>query len=178
MTRPTPHGASRLVQTMFAWSVKNGCAPSRHCRGAKVYGHTTSAMHDNTYTSPPLNLDCFAGPIPMFVRVYSGPREKVWQYEAWRIYRKQCFCKGATRPQSKPCRRTFPTYPDRKCRRTLSGAPPRLLELQEAIKTMLWTEPGQTSWASLEKCSIIQYIHIAQSEKPRCLFHPTTRFVS
>ena len=52
-TRPTPHGASRLVQAMFAWSVKTRCAPSRHCRDARVYGHTTTAMHDTEYTPPP-----------------------------------------------------------------------------------------------------------------------------
>ena len=25
-------------------------APSWHCRGARVYGHTTTAMHDREYT--------------------------------------------------------------------------------------------------------------------------------
>ena len=45
-TRRTRHGASRLVYTMSAWSVKTGRAPSRHCRDARVYGHTTSTMHD------------------------------------------------------------------------------------------------------------------------------------
>ena len=44
-THRTLHGASRLVQAMSAWSVKAGCATSRHCRNAKVYGHTTTAMH-------------------------------------------------------------------------------------------------------------------------------------
>ena len=27
--------------------------PSRHCRDARVYGHTTTAMHDNECTLPP-----------------------------------------------------------------------------------------------------------------------------
>ena len=36
---------------MLAWSVKTRRAPSRHCRDARVYGHTTTAMHDNEYTS-------------------------------------------------------------------------------------------------------------------------------
>ena len=36
-TRPPPHGASRLVQAMCAWSVKTRHAPSRHFRGAGVY---------------------------------------------------------------------------------------------------------------------------------------------
>ena len=49
-TRRTPHGASRLVLAMSAWSVKTRRAPSRHCRDARVYGHTTTAMHDNEYT--------------------------------------------------------------------------------------------------------------------------------
>ena len=40
-TRRTPHGASkRLVQAMFAWLVKSRRPPSRHCRNARVYGHT------------------------------------------------------------------------------------------------------------------------------------------
>ena len=46
-TRSTPHGASRLVYAMSAWSVKTGRAPSRHCRDARVYAHTITAMHDN-----------------------------------------------------------------------------------------------------------------------------------
>ena len=46
-TRPTPYGASRLVQPMFAWSVKTRRAPpSRHGRHARVYGQTATAMHD------------------------------------------------------------------------------------------------------------------------------------
>ena len=53
-TRQTPHGASRLVPAMSAWSVKTRCAPSRHCKDARVYGHTTTtAMHDNEYPLPP-----------------------------------------------------------------------------------------------------------------------------
>ena len=51
-TRRTPHGASRLVLAMYAWSVKTRHAPSRHCRDARVYGHTTTAMHD--VNTPPL----------------------------------------------------------------------------------------------------------------------------
>ena len=41
----TPHGASRLVQAMSAWLVKTRRAPSQHSRDARVYGHTTTAMH-------------------------------------------------------------------------------------------------------------------------------------
>ena len=52
-TRPTPHGASQiLVQATPVWSVKTRRAPSRHCRDATVYGHTTAAM-DVTSTPPP-----------------------------------------------------------------------------------------------------------------------------
>ena len=35
------------------WSVKPRRASSRHCRDARFYGHTTTAMHDNEYTPPP-----------------------------------------------------------------------------------------------------------------------------
>ena len=53
-TRRTPHRASQgLVQAMSAWSVKARHAPSRHCRDARVYGHTTTAMRDIEYTPPP-----------------------------------------------------------------------------------------------------------------------------
>ena len=48
-TRRTPHGASRLVLAMSAWSVKTRRALSWHCRDARVYGHTTTAMHDIEY---------------------------------------------------------------------------------------------------------------------------------
>ena len=60
-TRSTPHGASRLVRAMSAWSVKTRHAPSRHCRGARVYGHTTTAMHDNEYTTPPIETALIPG---------------------------------------------------------------------------------------------------------------------
>ena len=47
-----PHGASRLVLAVSAWSVKTRRAPSRHCRDARrVHGHTTTAMHDSEFTS-------------------------------------------------------------------------------------------------------------------------------
>ena len=53
-TRRTPHGASRLVQAMSAWSVKTLRGPSRQCRDARVYGHTTTTVHDNEHTHTPL----------------------------------------------------------------------------------------------------------------------------
>ena len=53
-TRPTPRGASRLVRAMFAWSVKARRAPSRHCKDARVHGHTTTVKHDMITPHPPL----------------------------------------------------------------------------------------------------------------------------
>ena len=50
--RRTPHSASRLVQAMSAWSVKARHDPSRYSRDARVYGHTTTAMHKLS-TPPP-----------------------------------------------------------------------------------------------------------------------------
>ena len=52
-TRRTPHGASRLEQAMSAWLVKTRRAPSRHSRDARVYGHTTTAMHKLSTPLPP-----------------------------------------------------------------------------------------------------------------------------
>ena len=43
--RRTPHGASRLVQAMPAWLVKTRRALSRQSSDARVYDHTTTAMH-------------------------------------------------------------------------------------------------------------------------------------
>ena len=56
-TRRTPHGASRLVQAISAWLVKTRRAPSRHSRDARVYGHTTKAMHKLSTPPPPPRLD-------------------------------------------------------------------------------------------------------------------------
>ena len=56
--RLTALRASRkLVST---WSVKTRRALSRHCRGAKVYGHTTTAVHGmGTPPSSALSLSRF-----------------------------------------------------------------------------------------------------------------------
>ena len=54
-------------QAMSAGSVKTRRAPSRHCRDAKVYGHTTATMHNtrvyghtttamHTTTPPPIDF--------------------------------------------------------------------------------------------------------------------------
>ena len=52
-TRRTPHGASRLVQATSAWLVKTRRALSRRSRHARVYSHTTTAMHKLS-NPPPL----------------------------------------------------------------------------------------------------------------------------
>ena len=51
-THRTPDGASRLLDAMFAWSVKTRRAPSRIRRDASVYSHMTTGMHDNEYPPP------------------------------------------------------------------------------------------------------------------------------
>ena len=51
-TRRTPHGSSRLVQALSAWLMKTRCAPSRHSRDARVYGHTTAVMHKLSFPPP------------------------------------------------------------------------------------------------------------------------------
>ena len=52
-TRRTTNGASRLAKAMSAWLVKTRRAPSRHSRDARVYGHTTTGMHE--LSTPPIN---------------------------------------------------------------------------------------------------------------------------
>ena len=51
--RRTPHGALRLVQAMSAWLVKTRRVRSRHGGDARVYGHTTTAMHKLSTPPPP-----------------------------------------------------------------------------------------------------------------------------
>ena len=55
-TRRTSQCASRLVQAMSAWSLKTRRAPNRRCRNARVYGRTTTAMHDTSASPPPSSL--------------------------------------------------------------------------------------------------------------------------
>ena len=52
-TRQAPHGASRLVHAMSACSMKTRHAPSRHCRNARVNGHTTTAVREMSTPHPP-----------------------------------------------------------------------------------------------------------------------------
>ena len=47
---------ARLVQAMSASSAKTRRAPSRHYRDARVYDHTTTAMHENEYPPPPAKI--------------------------------------------------------------------------------------------------------------------------
>ena len=47
MTRPIPpHGASRLVHAMSAWSAKTRRVQPRRCENVKVYGLKPMAMHE------------------------------------------------------------------------------------------------------------------------------------
>ena len=55
-TSRTPHGASGLVQAMSSWLVKTRRAPSRHSRDARVYGHTTTAMHKLSTHTPSFHV--------------------------------------------------------------------------------------------------------------------------
>ena len=84
-TRPTPHGVSRLVQAMYAWSVKTRRAPFRHFGGSRVYGHTTTAMHDMSTCTPPVLND--VSTTPFTSRVISRPhmrdRELFTQCNTW-----------------------------------------------------------------------------------------------
>ena len=65
-TRRTAHGASRLVQAMSAWLMKTRRAPSRHSRDARIYGHTTTAMHKLSLHPAPLVLPGSTGQFYQF----------------------------------------------------------------------------------------------------------------
>ena len=54
-TRRTPRGTSRLVLAMSTWSVKARRPPSRRCGDERVYGHTTTPIDENEYTTPPVS---------------------------------------------------------------------------------------------------------------------------
>ena len=45
------------------WSVKTRHAPSQHCRDERVYGHTTTAMHELEYISP-IEYTPYSPPLP------------------------------------------------------------------------------------------------------------------
>ena len=42
-----------VVGVMSAWSAKIRRAPCRHCSDARVYGHTTTAVHNRSAPPPP-----------------------------------------------------------------------------------------------------------------------------
>ena len=72
-TRRTPHGASRVVQALSAWSVTTRHTPFRYCRDARVYvySHTTTTTHDNAYTTAALLPDPTRAVPPPFVIEYT-----------------------------------------------------------------------------------------------------------
>ena len=53
-TSPTLHSGVRLVQAMSAWSVKTRRTPIRRCWDVRVYGHTTTTVHDVSTSLPPV----------------------------------------------------------------------------------------------------------------------------
>ena len=91
-TRRTSHGASRLVQAMSAWLVKTRRAPSRYRRGARIYGHTTKAMHKLSIPPPPRASSLLFSCSPLFVACI--------RYAPWRerrsIRARTCPCLWAT----------------------------------------------------------------------------------
>ena len=52
-TRPTSHGASRLMQSMSAWSGKTRRAPSLYCSDARVYDMTIRLRSCMMSSTPP-----------------------------------------------------------------------------------------------------------------------------
>ena len=77
-TRRTPSSTSRWVQAMSAWSVKPRHAPFRHSRDARVYVHTTTAMHKYRVPHP------FPPPPPPLRHPARFPRRF---YSTFRIYK-------------------------------------------------------------------------------------------
>ena len=83
-TRRPPLGASRLVQAMSAWCVKTRRAPSRHSRDARVYSHTTTAMHKLS-TPPPRYRSLAHSPFPpLKFQKTNGTVERRWWIEELR----------------------------------------------------------------------------------------------
>ena len=56
-TRPTPHGASRLVEATSACSVKTRRVPSLLYRDARAYDNKTTTMHDISTPPPPVKRE-------------------------------------------------------------------------------------------------------------------------
>ena len=63
---------------MSAWLVKTRRAPSRHSRGARVYGHTTTAMHKlSTPPPPPSSVLPTLVETPLCVFSYGYDRDRI-----------------------------------------------------------------------------------------------------
>ena len=108
-TRRTLHGASRLVQAIPAWLVKTRRAPSRHSRDARVYGHTTTAMHTlSTHPAPaiPSNTLCYPPPprlilpplLPAFPRTALLTVQPRWRRRGLRASKPRYRCSSAKHP--------------------------------------------------------------------------------
>ena len=107
----TSRFASRLVQAVSAWSLKTRRAPSRHCRDTRVYGHTTTAMHDIEYTpparapSPPSTARCLV-PAELGANRFSafrgGIADRSRKWLAHTVYKT-----NTTNPEHKPTRATL-----------------------------------------------------------------------
>ena len=72
-TRRTPHGASRLVQAMFSWSVKTRRAPSRPCGDARVSMYGTTDYSHGPYDHPPPSTPHLYGVQPTAMHEMSTP---------------------------------------------------------------------------------------------------------
>ena len=75
-TRRIPHGKSRLVQAMSAWSVKTRRAPHRHSRDARVYDHTVYRHTWHIVSSAPIRPDSF---IRLCLVVGAFPRRSAFE---------------------------------------------------------------------------------------------------
>ena len=95
-TRPTRRNASRLVQSIFSWWVKTRGAPSRHCRDARVCGHTTTAMH-NMRTHPPPRARPPPLPTPPPCDVTGEPQQQQQQQQPQQPERKRQLTKTRKR---------------------------------------------------------------------------------
>ena len=80
-THRMSHGASRLVQSIFSWSLKARFAPSQHRQDTRVYTRTTTAMHGTSTPPPSLSSICLtlsstrkkSRPCKLFCEGYSSP---------------------------------------------------------------------------------------------------------
>ena len=76
-SRDSPNTSRRFaLVSSNAWSMKTRRAPSRRCRDARVYGHTTTAMHDMS-TAPTLP------PSSMVYEVCCSPFSAILSLKLW-----------------------------------------------------------------------------------------------